>query len=138
MTTEKLKETFLKPLIAGATSALALRMTYGGDVDFQWGNSRYDVTKFGFALGVGNSFIAELVTQWITPTFVSSSGQRYVSLTWNLGVSALTYSSIPKLLNSSITSKDMLKLAGIGALVEIVSRYSYDNIIGGSNAIISY
>lgn len=99
MTTEKLKETFMKPVIAGATSALALRMTYGSDVDFQLGNSRYDITKFGFALGMGNSFIAELVTQWITPTFVSSSGQRYVSLTWNLGVSALTYSSIQ---NSSI------------------------------------
>ena len=104
MTTEKLKETFMKPVISGATSAVALRMAYG-DVDFQWGSSRYDITKFGFVLGVGNSFIAELVTQWITPSFVSSSGQRYVSLTWNLGVSALTYSAIPKLMNNSFTQK---------------------------------
>lgn len=138
MSTQKLKETLVKPVIAGATSALALRTAYGSDVIFDWGGTKYDITKFGFALGVGNSFVAELVTQWITPSFISSSGQRYVSLAWNLGVSALTYSAIPKLLNSSLTSQDMLKLAGIGAGVEIVSRYAYDYVIGGSNAIISY
>ena len=135
--TQKLKETFVKPVIAGAASAVALRTAYG-DVNFRLGESSYSVTKFGFALGVGNSFVAELVTQWITPSFVSSSGQRYVSLAWNLGVSALTYATIPRLLNSSITSKDMLKLAGIGAGVEIVSRYAYDYVVGGSQALIAY
>ena len=134
-----LKETLVKPVVAGATSAVALRMVYGSDATFTWGGSSYDITKFGFVLGLGNSFVSEIVTQWITPAFVSSSGQKYVSLAWNLGVSALTYSMIPKLISgSTMSSQDMLKLAGVGALVQVVSDYAYDNVIGGPDAVITY
>lgn len=130
------KSQFLKPVINGGVSAVALRGIVG-DKRFNLFGKQVGILPFGFGLGFVSQFSSELITNWVLP-YINRSSQvtKFESLVLSLGANGLSFAVIPKILNSEVDMHNMKQLAMAGVISEAVSSYIYSNVVAGSGSIL--
>jgi hypothetical protein len=132
-TQDKLKSTFLKPVLKAAVSGVATRMIYGDKAVVAFGQS-FSTLTFGAGMGLASEGVAQIINMWVLPRLESNNKARHFeSLIVSIGISAGSFALLPMLISADApTSSEMATNAGVGALAEVVTGYLWDNLYGMS------